>query len=452
MSIVIIGDIILDTNYISIVNRKAPEADIPIYNILDVNYILGGASNVAHNLKNLDINIDLVSVIGNDENGNKIKGILNNRNIKNYLLIDKTRKTTEKNRIFYNDKITVRYDIEDPTDISNELADKILEYIKNKSDIHSIIISDYDKGVVTEYLSQNLIEYCNKNNIYTFVDPKIKNVNKYKNCFLFKPNFHEANIITKKTEINDILNELNIVLSCNNILLTNGEKGMYLNSEENHIYHDKKITVSDVTGAGDIVLTIITYIFYKENDLMLATKIANYIAGKSVTKIGNYIVSKKDIDDYYLITNKIIHENESEKIKALSKNKNIVFTNGCFDIIHSAHVKLLQFAKKKGNMLVVGLNSDQSIKNIKGERRPINDLDERCELLLNLNIIDYIIVFDNNTPYNILKNLKPQTIIKGGDYTREQIIGSEFSEQIILFDFIKNKSTSLIVDKIISFS
>jgi D-beta-D-heptose 7-phosphate kinase/D-beta-D-heptose 1-phosphate adenosyltransferase len=103
-------------------------------------------------------------------------------------------------------------------------------------------------------------------------------------------------------------------------------------------------------------------------------------------------------------------------------------------------------------MLVVGLNSDQSIKNIKGERRPINDLDERCELLLNLSIIDYIIVFDNNTPYNILKNLKPQTIVKGGDYTKEQIIGSEFCEQILLFDFIKNKSTSLIVNKIINTS
>jgi D-beta-D-heptose 7-phosphate kinase/D-beta-D-heptose 1-phosphate adenosyltransferase len=452
MNIIVIGDIMLDTNYISNINRNAPEANIPIYNILDINYILGGASNIANNLKNLDVSVELISVIGNDENGNKIIKLLNNKKIKNYLFIDETRKTTQKNRILHNENIAVRYDLENTNDISNDLANQILDYIKSKSAIDAIIISDYDKGVITEYLSQNLINYSNENNIYTFVDPKLKNYNKYKNCFLFKPNFNEAETITKKSNLNEILQEIKNVILCDNILLTNGEKGLYLNSLENYIFHDKPIKVKDVTGAGDIVLTIIVYIFFLEKDLLLAAKIANFIAGISVTKIGNYLVSKTDIENYYLLSNKIINEKETEKIVHLSTQKNIVFTNGCFDIIHSAHIKLLQFAKKQGDLLVVGLNSDQSIKKIKGEKRPINDINERCDLLSNLDIVDFIIVFDSDTPYNLLKILKPKTIIKGGDYTRDQIIGSEFCEDILIFDFIKNKSTSLVVKKIINSS
>lgn len=442
----------LDINYYSIVKRNAPEADIPIHNILEMNYILGGASNVAYNLNQLETKIELISVIGNDENGKKIKDILEEKKINNKLFIDSIRKTTQKHRIINNNNIKVRFDIEDTENISTQIADDILYYIKNKNNLNAIIISDYDKGVISEYLSTNLINYANMNNIYTFVDPKVKNYNKYKNCFLLKPNFHEAVTITKNNKIKEIFQDLKILLSCSNILLTHGQKGMYLNNEDQHICHEKKIEVMDVTGAGDLVIAVFVYIFLKEKNLLLASKISNFIAGKSVTKIGNYIVSREDINEYFFLHNKIIYENETEKINQLSKNQNIVFTNGCFDIIHSGHVKLLQFAKKQGDILILGLNSDQSIKNIKGENRPINDINERCDLLLNLNIIDYIIIFESNNPFEILKHLKPKKIIKGGDYTKDKIIGGEFCEQIILFDYIENKSTSLIVNKIKSFS
>jgi D-beta-D-heptose 7-phosphate kinase/D-beta-D-heptose 1-phosphate adenosyltransferase len=227
---------------------------------------------------------------------------------------------------------------------------------------------------------------------------------------------------------------------------------MYVNNKNNQIVHDNPIKLVDVTGAGDIVLAVLTYTYVKYRDIVLSSKIANYIAGKSVEVIGNYCIRINDIHEYYERVqlskiSKVIYENELDKL-CLFQNKNVVFTNGCFDIIHSAHLRLLNFAREKADILIVGLNSDSSIKQIKGEKRPINDLAERIELLSNLNIVDYIVVFDETTPYNILKCIQPAFIVKGGDYTKDTVIGGEFAKEMVLFDYVKNKSTSLVVKKI----
>lgn len=301
MNILVIGDIMLDINYNSIINRTAPEANIPIYNINDVNYILGGASNVAQNLNYLGINVELISVIGNDYYGEIMKKILNDKQIQ-YHIFDDLRKTTQKHRIFNNNKISVRYDVEDTFDISTELSSKIMSYIMNKQNIDAIVISDYNKGLLTTQLCKEIIDYSNKNNIYTFVDPKIKNVEKYQNCFCFKPNMVECRTITEinKMDINKMeLSELENIdsmfaiikqkINCKNIVITSGENGIYINNKSNHITHSKKIDVIDVTGAGDIVITVITYIYLKTKDLLLACKIANSIAGKSVQPLINVL-------------------------------------------------------------------------------------------------------------------------------------------------------------------
>lgn len=456
MNIIIIGDIMIDINYRSEVNRNASEADIPIYNILDNNYILGGAANVAKNLKNLGTNVEIISVIGDDIYGNKIKSIFDSYNINNKLFIDEDRKTTQKNRIFSNNKLNVRFDIEDTYDIPNSIENEIIDYINKKHDIDAIIISDYDKGVITEYLCQTIINYANKNNIPTFVDPKLKNYLKYKNCFLFKPNINEAEKISNEKNLDKIIQIINEKVCCKNLLITIGKEGMILNSLLNKIQHDSIINLVDVTGAGDIVMAVLVYVFLKEGDLFKACKISNFIAGKSVGVIGNYCISKRDIDEYNEIfntnnnlkNNKIIYDYEIDRIKSLSKNTNLVFTNGCFDILHSGHIKNLQFAKSKGDILVVGLNSDASIKRLKGQERPINDVNERSTILSLFDFIDYIIIFSEDTPYNVLKLLKPNILIKGSDYKNKNIIGSEFTKKIVLFDYIEGKSSTNIIEKI----
>jgi len=450
MNIIIIGDVMLDINYNSQVTRNAPEADIPIYNILDTNYILGGAGNVAHNLKNLGANVELVGLIGNDTYGTIIKKNLESKQIDHKLFID-NRNTIQKNRIFLNNELNVRFDIEDTYDISNVIETEVIHYITNKGKIDAIIISDYDKGFVTEYLCQKVIKYANENNIPTFVDPKLKNFFKYKDCFLFKPNIVEAEKLTNCKNLDVIINSIKSSINCKNLLITRGKEGMILNSTTNKIEHDSIINLVDVTGAGDIVLSVLVYIFLRGGDLLKACKVANYVAGKSVGVIGNYTISQNDIDEYLdnnVITSKIIYDHEIGKIEKISKHKNIVFTNGCFDILHSAHIKNLQFAKSNGDILVVGLNSDESIKRLKGQDRPINNISERSSILSLFDFIDYIIIFSDDTPLNIIKLLKPNIMIKGSDYKKEDIVGAEFADKIILFDFISGKSSTNIINKI----
>jgi D-beta-D-heptose 7-phosphate kinase/D-beta-D-heptose 1-phosphate adenosyltransferase len=453
MNIIIIGDILLDINNTAEIKRQAPEADIPIYNILDVNYILGGAANVVKNLKNLDTNVEIVSVIGNDTYGIKIKEMLDSNLIENKLFIDENRKTTQKNRIFIKDELKVRFDIEDVNDITENLETAIFEYVIQKSNISAIIISDYDKGIVTEKLSNNIIEYANNNKIPTFVDPKLKNYYKYKNCFLIKPNQQESEIISGEKNIEKILTTIKEKIGCKNILLTRGKEGMILNNIYNKIVHDSIINLVDVTGAGDTVLAVLVYAYLNDCDLLRASKMANYIGGKSVGVIGNYNITIDDINDYYKyemaeIDSKIIYDYQIDKITRISKKHNIVFTNGCFDILHSAHIELLKFAKNQGDVLVVGLNSDDSIKRLKGETRPINNIDERAKILSLFDFIDYIIVFSDDTPLNIITMLTPDILIKGSDYNKENVIGKEFVKQIILFDFVQNKSSTRVINKI----
>jgi D-beta-D-heptose 7-phosphate kinase/D-beta-D-heptose 1-phosphate adenosyltransferase len=449
MDIIVIGDIMIDINHYAEITRKAPEKDIPIYKIINTEYILGGAANVAQNFKILNDNIELISIVGDDEYGKKIQEILENKLINNKLFIDK-RKTTQKNRIFYENKLINRYDIEDTFDIDNEIENNLFKYIKNKNNLKCIILSDYDKGLLTFNLCQNIINYSNDNNIYVFIDPKIKNALKYKNCFCLKPNLVESQIMSNKIDINEIFDEIYDKIKPSNIIITNADKSVYINNSENQINIKKKVNVIDVTGAGDIFLSILVFIFLENRDIILASKIANYIATKSVQYIGNYIIKKDDIDEYYLYENNIIYEDEINKIKLLNKiYPNIIFTNGCFDIFHSAHLRLLNFCKEQNGILVLGLNSDSSIKKIKGESRPINKINERLELLKNLNIIDYIIVFSSESPYNILQYLKPTIIVKGGDYNIDNIIGKEFCKEIKLFNYINGISTTNIIKEII---
>lgn len=452
MNIIIIGDIMIDINNNSEVKRNAPEANIPIYNILDVNYILGGAANVAKNLKNLETNVEIISVVGNDLYGNIIRDIFCLNDINNKLFVDNNRKTTQKNRIFTNNTLNVRFDIEDTYDISVDIESQIIDYVTIKNDIDAIIISDYDKGVVTERLCQTIINYANKNNIPIFVDPKLKNYIKYKGCFLFKPNIHEAETITNEKNIEKILNTIFDNIQCQNILITKGKDGMILNNLSNSINHTEKFDLVDVTGAGDIVLAVLVYYYLKYKNLWEACKISNYIGGKSVQNIGNYSISLKDIKDYEyknnVLNKKIIYDFEIDKIKSLSEKKGLVFTNGCFDILHSAHIQLLQYSKKQGNILVVGLNSDDSIKRLKGSQRPINDIHERSKILTLFDFIDYIIIFSEDTPLNIIKMLEPNILVKGSDYKIDNIIGKEYVDKIILFDYINGKSSTNVINKI----
>jgi D-beta-D-heptose 7-phosphate kinase/D-beta-D-heptose 1-phosphate adenosyltransferase len=327
--------------------------------------------------------------------------------------------------------------------------------LNTKIKIDGIILSDYNKGLLTENLCKNIIDFSNKNNILTFIDPKVNNINKYKNCTLFKPNLLESSLISDKENIEEKIIDIYKKINSKIVLITLGKNGMiyYNGNTIKKIISSNKINCIDATGAGDSVISIFSYYYLLTKDLDKTIEISNFIGSKSVQKIGNYIVTIDDIKDFENINNlNFISKNLSLeslfKIRDLYYNKKIVFTNGCFDIIHTAHIKLLKFCKSKGDILIVGLNSDKSIKNIKGKDRPINKEEDRIEFLLLLDFIDYVILFNEDTPLNIISILKPDILVKGGDYKKEDIIGKDYVKEIIIYDYINNKSTTNIINKI----
>jgi D-beta-D-heptose 7-phosphate kinase/D-beta-D-heptose 1-phosphate adenosyltransferase len=264
----------------------------------------------------------------------------------------------------------------------------------------------------------------------------------------------EAIQMAGEENISNIFQKIYSSIRPTHIIITCGADGMYVDHEDKHIRHtSNEISLVDVTGAGDVVISVLTYLYLKHKDIWFASEGANYIAGKSVGVLGNYTLSQLDIEDFYRKTHylhKIIYSRKRmDKIREFSKEKKIVFTNGCFDILHSAHVQLLRFAKSRGDILVVGLNSDDSIKRLKGDYRPINDVFERSAMLAQFDFIDYIVIFAEDTPYFLLNDLRPDIIVKGGDYTKEFVVGAEFAKEVIIFDYIQNKSSSLVIDRII---
>ncbi len=467
MNVIVIGDVMLDINYFSTISRNAPEANhIPVHKINNIEYILGGAANVAVNLTRLGANVELVSCIGgneDDHNFKKLTNILNEKNVKFKLFVDNNKKCiTTKNRIIHHNNICARYDIEDDSDISEDASNDVISYIKSKVNVSAILISDYNKGVITDYLCSKIISYCNESGIYTFIDPKIKNIVKYRNCFCFKPNMNESIALTKTADISNMFSEIKKSLNNAHTIITDGENGMYVDNISNHITHDKKITLVDVTGAGDVVISILLYCFLTFNkDILTATVMANYVGGKSVQVLGNYNICLKDIEEAYSILKlkqqtqeqqiqkKILLDTNIEELESF-QNKNVVFTNGCFDIVHSGHLKLLNYCRNQGEIFIVGLNSDESVKKLKGDSRPVNSVLERSEFLLDLNIVDYVVVFNDDNPYNIIKMIKPKTLVKGGDYRKETIVGSDIVDNVFIFDYLENKSSTRIINKILN--
>jgi len=473
-SIIVVGDAMIDAYYYANVKKHAPEAvNVPVHDVFSSDYKLGGACNVALSLHNLGSDVEFVGVVGDDPCGAQIESMMRGSNLKHKLFVDNTRKTTQKNRVLHNDELACRFDIEDTRDITVALQNDILNYItSNAANVRCIVISDYSKGVITPDLCQSIIRYANRNGVSTFVDPKVSNWHKYKHCFLFKPNAVESEQITNETAIDRIVNAIHDRIECKNVLITLGEHGMIFSDRPETtraIRHNGLIHKKDVTGAGDVVLSVLVHVYGKSNNVMEACRVANYVAGKSVGVVGNYNVGPSDIDDYYENTTentnentnenenttenttentKIIFDYESDKIAELSNRKGVVFTNGCFDILHSAHIKCLKYCKSQGDVLVVGLNDDNSIKKNKGPERPINDVDERATMLSLFDFVDYIIIFSDKTPRNILQLLKPCKLIKGGDYAVENIVGAEHANEVLLFDYINNKSTSNVVKKI----
>ncbi len=458
--ILVIGDLMIDHYLFGDSNRVSPEAPVLVVDVKKEEFLLGGAGNVLNNLKAFGADVSVLSVVGDDENGRWLEDRLNQRGINILALIkEKNRKTSKKSRVISSNQQIVRFDKESKEDISKESEEKLIEIFKKNIDRFDIVLlSDYAKGVLTSTLTQKIISLSK---VPIFVDPKGKDYSKYKNATLITPNKKEAQIASN-IEIKDDESlkkagfKLKEDLNLKSVIVTLSQDGMAIFEDEMVKIPTVAKEVFDVTGAGDTVLAALGFGVASGKSLKEAAHFANLAAGVVVGKVGAATASLEEIEEYESSLHKSSSEEHIktfEEIKKVveslkSKNKKIVFTNGCFDILHIGHVKYLEEAKKLGDVLIVGLNSDESVKRLKGDSRPINTQFDRAYLLASLEAVDYVVIFNEDTPYELIKIVKPDILVKGGDYRGKEVVGSDIAKEVRLIDFVEGKSTTNIIKKI----
>jgi D-beta-D-heptose 7-phosphate kinase/D-beta-D-heptose 1-phosphate adenosyltransferase len=456
-NIIVFGDIMLDFTVIGKVNKLANEAPIPVLLKETEMVSLGGCGNVLQNLYSLGAKkVFLFSMCGKDPDSEKLESCLNDLHIEYYLEKTENKKTTSKHRYFCENKLLFRYDNEDYYTLNREQEENILNKfncILENNSIDCILFSDYNKGYLTNSLCQSIIQIANDKKIFTCVDPK-KDYIKYKNCSLIKPNRNEVEqmfgIVFSINTLPDVHMKIKELVNCKNTVITLGHEGISGSFDNNEYFYWKYDSkeVIDVTGAGDIVNSVLSYYYPWTEDKKFCLKLASFLATQSVQHMGSYKLQSTDL----VLADKVLNKRKIIMVENLKKLQcPIVFTNGCFDIVHEGHISLLKYCRDiAGNthQVVLGLNSDASIKRLKGVSRPIFNLSSRLALLNSIEYIDWIVIFEEDTPENILKEIRPDILVKGGDYTIQSIIGKEYCNQIKVFPFEYDISSTQIIDKI----
>ena len=462
-NILVIGDLMIDHYLWGKCERISPEAPVQVLNVQRESSVLGGAGNVINNLYALGSKVDVISVIGDDLVGNELKFLLEKIDIStSNLIIEKDRKTSKKSRLIASQQQVLRYDNETIEDISSKSVTNILEILaKSITTYDCIILSDYGKGILTNDLTQNIIKIANENKIKVLVDPKGKDYSKYKGAYTLTPNKKEA---MEATNI-DIKDDVSLEIAIKQLkefcnlevsLITLGESGIALFDNTLRVKPTVAREVYDVTGAGDTVIASIAFAISNDLNIDEAINFANLSAGIVVGKLGSATATLDEIYEYESSlhkSNSSSHIKTFKEIETLSKKfheqgKKIVFTNGCFDILHAGHVKYLEVAKSYGDILIVGLNSDNSVKKLKGSNRPINNQDDRAYILASLESVDYVVIFEEETPYELIKLIIPHTLVKGGDYEGKDVVGQDISNELKLVQFVNGKSTTNIIQRI----
>lgn len=450
-NILVVGDLMIDNYVWGSVERISPEAPVQILKITKEENKLGGACNVALNLISLGAKAHICGIIGDDIDGNLLISMLDSANInRNLLCVKSDFHSIKKTRFIASHQQVLRVDRESP---NASLDSSILQKIESKiNEFDAIILSDYAKGALSIDFTKSIIALANKHNKLILCDPKGDDYSKYANSTLLTPNKKEAQIATKitissKETLLDSIKKLKNDYHLQYALITLSEDGIAIFDDKLTQIPTLAKEVFDVTGAGDTVIAALAFGLCSKMDIYESSKFANAAAAVVVGKIGSAQASRSEI--LSIMGDMGEHIDEIELIADLKKNgKKIVFTNGCFDILHFGHISYLKKAKSFGDILIVGLNSNHSIKKLKGDSRPINDEYDRANILKALECVDFVIIFDEETPLNLIKKIKPDILVKGADYQGKEVVGSEIVKDVRLVEFIPNKSTSNIIKTI----
>ena len=464
-----VGDLILDHYVHGDIDRISPEAPIPILKAKDKNYdILGGCGNVARNICSANNKCHLISIVGNDDDGLKLKEIIKRiKNLTSNLIVDPVRCTTKKTRYVCENQQILRVDKEMENPISKALEVKIIKLLKkNINNCNVIVLSDYNKGVLTNNLIKKIIKIAQDHKKILIVDPKKKDFSAYAGATFITPNFKELKRATNTFGIGTKSNEDTLVLQLSKqiinkfdfkaVITTRSSNGISVVKDVGSFFHlpSEAKEVFDVSGAGDTVLAYLSSSISKGESLESSIKISNVAAGLAVAKFGTSVVAIDEIENIKQIkNNKVVTNQDISKIlKDYGGEKIIGFTNGCFDLLHTGHISYLKSAKQKCDVLILALNSDESVQKLKGKNRPIVEQKDRVEILSSFPFVDKIIVFNEVTPIKLIKKIRPNIIFKGKDYKKQDVVGfhesKKWSGRVILINFIENKSTTKLIERI----
>lgn len=448
-NILVVGDIMLDQYVSGTVTRVSPEAPVPVVKVDRQWSTLGGAANVAANVAALGGDATLVGLIGEDAAGFEISQACKKASIA-FRPIVGDQPTIEKTRIVSGQQI-VRFDKEELFSwTKSQLAtlNSVLEEAIAASSV--VLLSDYAKGTLSNEVLKLIFSQAKEASIPVLVDPKRSDWQAYSGAYLVTPNLKELGMTESGTGLENIdgqvvsvCNNLRASFGVENIVATRSSYGMTLVSENRVVnIPTRALEVFDVSGAGDTVLASFGVSLSEGKSLSESAFVANAAAGVVVSKRGTAVVHKSELETFLNNGYKFVSRESIETFKASSSLRKMVFTNGCFDVLHQGHRQLLKEAKTKGDLLVVGLNSDASISRLKGEERPINAVQHRIDALAALPEVDAVIVFEEDTPYELLSELKPTVLVKGGDYKPEEVVGGDLVEEVVIIPLVEGVSTT----------
>lgn len=460
--ILIIGDVMLDVYYNGNVSKISPEAPVPVLNVENVTRTIGGAGNVAANVAMLDGLATIAGMIGEDGNGDILRSLFEKKGIDTSLLFKKKGgKTITKTRLVDRHQQLLRMDENDFILLDAKEERGFLESIKERiKQFDTIVISDYKKGVCSDLLCEEIIYEAKRQEKLVLVDPKGKSWDKYCHSDIITPNFKEINDylgMEMKNEDSLIAENCKGIckeLDINNLLVTRSEKGITCLGIQGDVKHFSATAkeVYDVSGAGDTVIATLA-VFFDGNNIEDAINRSNVAAGIVIGKKGTATVSAFELEQK-------INENQIGEIRRKivtieelliwvkqwrQKGEKVSFTNGCFDIVHKGHIHSLFRASQFAEHLIVAVNSDESVRRLKGEERPINYQEDRAYVLAALACVDAVIIFNEDTPLEILKKISPDVLIKGGDYRIDEIVGREYADKVEIIEYLEGYSTTSIL-------
>lgn len=464
--VLVVGDVIMDRYVFGEVKRISPEAPIPVLNVDQAEQRLGGAGNVAANLRAMGAAVSIASVVGSDSWGRDLRSLLEEAGVDvTGLVTDEARPTVRKSRLMSGVQQILRVDWEESAAVEGEAASAIQAHASALlEEVDAVVLSDYGKGVLTEETCAHVLGLAKERGLPVVVDPKGEDYSKYRGATLVSPNRNEAELVLGHAlPDEDALSEGARVLSEENgieaVVITLGAGGIHYRAADGSEGRvaTKARAVYDVTGAGDTVVAQLALHLGAGAALGDAVQLANEAAGIVVGRLGAATITREE-----LIAR--VRAGEAPRGKVLApehldelieewraEGKHIVFTNGCFDVLHRGHVEYLRFSKAQGDVLLVGINDDESVRRLKGKERPLNALEDRLEVLAALEPVDAVVAFSDDTPKDLVERVSPDVLVKGEDWADKGVVGREWVERhggkVVLAPLVPGRSTTAILGK-----